>query len=255
MTLELIAFRPPPGAWKAFDTVATINEDKAREFFDEDYRAVFRYSRRDGNVLDNPIPGGEYGDAVANGCHSLSISESRGYFRAGLAVGLVQFGSFGSVSWANELGRNAAAASRRLGFPGGHHHFADLEGESKKVAGYAACRDWSEAWAAACIAGGQSAPRAGLYRCGHVPFSARQAYAIKGITCYWAAAGPVPYPPYPRGDSIRQRVPSDVCGIQVDRNIIRTDCFGDGPVLVGTPEIKAAWYAEALAKLTESMLG
>ncbi len=247
--MELIAFRPPPGTWAAFDTVSSLTEDKAREFHDEGYRAVFRYSRRDGTVLDNPIPGGEYGDAVANGCHSLSISESRAILRAGLAIGLVQFGSFGNVNRGNDLGRAAAAASRLLGFPGGAHHFADVEGRGPRNAGPVACARYIEAWAAACIAGGDSAPRAGLYRTGAVGLSARETYALAGITCYWAAAGPVPYPPYPRGDAIEQRAPSEVCDIEVDRDSIRTDRFGEGPILVGTPEIAAAWYGQAMGEL------
>jgi hypothetical protein len=86
-----------------------------------DYKCIFGYSRRDGEVLDNPIPGGEYGDAVANGCNSLAISTSRRYLSKGFALGLVQFGAFGSAAYGTQMGRAAASASRRLGFPGFAH--------------------------------------------------------------------------------------------------------------------------------------
>jgi hypothetical protein len=244
--MELIAFRPPPGTWLGFDTVHCLSEDKAREFYDEGYRAVFRYSRRDGTVLDNPIPGGEYGDAVANGCNSLSISESRNILKSGLAIGLVQFGAFGSASYGTQLGAAAAAVTRRLGFPP-HHHYMDVEGSAPQSAGAGKVRLYTEAWAAA-----YNAPidedLAGLYY-NFTCLDARGLYGLRGVTCYWMAAGPVPFSPHPRGESIRQRVPSEVCGIQVDRDHIRTDNLGDGPLLVGTPEIAAAWYGEAIGHL------
>lgn len=251
--MELIVFRPPPGTWKALDTVAVLNDNQLEAFAGDDYKAIFGYSRRDGNVLDNPVPGGEYGDAVANGCNSLAISTSRRYLEAGFALSLVQFGAFGSAGYGTQMGQAAAASSRRLGFPGGHHHFCDVEGDGPQNAGSRKVKTYVEAFSGAAMAGGSGAPLGGMYY-NFTCMDARQLYALRGISCYWAAAGPVPPQPYPRGNSVEQRAPSTHFGVEIDRDTIRTDRFGDGPMLVGTPEIKAAWYAAALAKLTDDMM-
>jgi hypothetical protein len=248
---ELIAFRPPPGTWKALDTVAVLSDDQLDGFSNDGYKCIFSYSRRDGEVLDNPIPGGEYGDAVANGCNSLAISTSRRYLKRGFALSLVQFGAFGSASYGTQMGRAAAASSRRLGFPGGHHHFCDVEGNGPQSAGPAKVETYVEAYSGACMAGGSGAPLAGMYY-NFTCMDARQLYALRGITCYWAAAGPVPFPPYPRGNSVEQRAPSTHHGVEIDRDTIRTDRFGEGPLLVGTPEIVATWYAQAIGVLAGS---
>jgi hypothetical protein len=251
--MELVVFRPPPGTWKALDTVAVLTDDQLDGFAGDDYKCIFGYSRRDGEVLDNPIPGGEYGDAVANGCNSLAISTSRRYLSKGFALSLVQFGAFGSASYGTQMGRAAASASRRLGFPGGHHHFCDVEGRGPQNAGPAKVKTYVEAYSGACTAGGSGAPLGGMYY-NFTCMDARQLYAIKGITCYWAAAGPVPPPPYPRGNSVEQRAPSTHHGVEIDRDTIRTDRFGEGPVLVGTPEIVSNWYADAIGKLTDGVV-
>jgi len=241
---ELIAFRPPPGTWKALDTVAVLTDEQLDAFHADGYKVIFGYSRRDGTVLDNPVPGGEYGDAVANGCNSLAISTSRRYLSKGFALSLVQFGAFGSAGYGEQLGKAAAAASSKLGFPEGHHHFADIEGKAPQAAGADGVGRYVQPWARSCRDGG---PRAGMYY-NFTCMSARQLYALRGVTCYWAAAGPVPPPPYPRGNSIEQRAPSTHYGVEIDRDTIRTDRMGDGPVLVGTREIVASWYAEAMAQ-------
>ena len=245
---ELIVFQPPPGTWKALDTVAVLTDGQLEAFHGDGYKVIFGYSRRDGKVLDNPIPGGEYGDAVANGCNSLALSTSRRYLKAGFALSLVQFGAFGSASYGNQMGKAAASASRALGFPGGHHHFCDVEGNAPQSAGARKVKQYVEAFSGGLMAGGDGAPLGAMYY-NFTCMDARQLYALKGITCYWAAAGPVPFPPYPRGNSVEQRAPSTHFGVEIDRDTIRTDRFGEGPMLVGTPEIASAWYGEALGVL------
>ena len=108
-----------------------------------------------------------------------------------------------------------------------------------------------EAFSGALMAGGDGAPKGAMYY-NFTCIEARGLYALKGITCYWAAAGPVPPQPYPRGNSVEQRAPSTHHGVEIDRDTIRTDRFGDGPMLVGTPEIAANWYAEAIGALAGS---
>jgi hypothetical protein len=212
--------------------------------FRDGYRWVARYTRPDGVVLDSPKPGGDW-----QGCYSLSIAETRWILDAGLGIVPVQFGVFGDVARGNAVGRAMAQTHRLLGFPGGAHHFLDVEGRGPASAGPAACREYIEAAAATALAGGESAPRVGLYRTGQVPLTARETYRLRGITAYWAAAGPVPPSPAPRCDAIQQRPPGEVCGIACDRDYMRPDNMGACPSIVVTPEIAARLAGEAMADL------
>jgi hypothetical protein len=251
--MELIAYRPPPGVWLGIDTAGDDNSpgnvvtpELGAELYEYGVRWVARYTRPDGVVTDNPKPGGDW-----QGCYSLSISESRDILGAGLAIVPVQFGVFGDVARGNNVGRAMAQTHRLLGFPGGVHHYLDVEGNGPANAGSAACREYIEAAAAAARAGGDSAPAVGLYRTGQVPLTARETYGLKGITAYWRAAGPIPPDPHPRGNAIEQDPPTKVCGILCDTDTMRPDRKGKCPAVVATPEIAAAWDAEALAAALE----
>jgi len=250
--MELIAYQPPPGTWKGLDTAGddnspgnVITPEIAAQLHSEGFRWVARYTRPDGTVLDNPKPGGDY-----QGCYSLSIAEMRWVLDAGLGLVPVQFGVFGDVNYMHDRGRSAAGCARLYGWPK-VHHFADVEGNGPASVSSRECANRIEAWAAANNTGGGIT---GLYRTGQVPLSAAQTYSLAGVTCYWAAAGPQPPNPAPRGDCIQQRLPSHAAGMACDVDYMRQDNMGQMPFIVATPEIAAAWHAEALANLTVNML-
>ena len=193
--------------------------------------------------MSNPQAGGDY-----QGCYSLSLKEMHWILEGGLAIVPVQFGVFGDAAYGLEKGRNAARAATLYGWPE-VHHFADVEGGGPANAGSAKCISYIEAWADGNNDGGGLT---GLYRTGQVPLSARQTYGLRGVTAYWAAAGPVPPSPAPRCDCIQQTPPTKVCGISCDRDYLRQDCMGESPVLVATSEIAISWQADALSPLLGS---
>lgn len=249
--MEIIAYKPPPGVWTGVDTAGdddspgnVITPEIARELRSDGYRWVARYTRPDGVVLSNPKPGGDW-----QGCYSLSIAESRWILEGGLGIVLVQFGIFGDANRGNDAGKAALSCTRKLGIPTDVHHFADVEGSGPASAGPVKCKAYIEAWAAGNNAGGGYT---GLYRTGQVPLSARQTYRLAGVTTYWAAAGPIPPSPAPRGDCIQQRPPSRVAGMLVDVDYMRLDNRGDFPILAATPEIAADWHGEAIGALLSS---
>jgi hypothetical protein len=223
-----------------------ITESLAREFHRDGFRVGFRYTRPDGKVYANPRPGGDW-----KGVYSLSLAERDWMLRGGLAIGLVQFGVFGDPDYGTRNGHHASVAARALGAPRGITHYADVEGSGPAKAGTDAVRRYIQAWALANNAGGDLT---GLYRTGQVPLSSAQTYGLRGVTSYWAAAGPVPPNPLPRGDAICQDTSSRLNGILVDTDTITTDRKGGTPVLLGTPEIVAAWYGEAMG-LCAAQLG
>lgn len=249
--MDLIAYTPPPGVWRGIDTAGddhspgnVITVELGHSLYDEGYRWVARYTRPDGVVLDNLKPGGDW-----QGCYALSISESRDILSAGLAIVPVQFGVFGDATRGQEVGRAMAKTHRLLGFPPGVHHYLDVEGSGPASAGRNACKTYIEAAAAAALAGGDSAPAVGLYRTGQVPLTGRETYRLAGITAYWRAAGPLPPDPHPRGNCLEQDPPTTVCGIACDTDTMRPDRMGLCPTVVATPEIAAAWEAEAMGQL------
>lgn len=252
--MELIAYSPPAGVWRGIDTAGddaspgnVITPALGRDLYEDGYRWVARYTRPDGVVIDNPRPGGDW-----QGCYSLSIAESRDILEAGLAIVPVQFGVFGDAARGQAVGRAMAQTHRLLGLPGGVHHYLDVEGSGPASAGAAGCREYIEAASAAALAGGASAPAVGLYRTGQVPLTGRQTYALRGVTAYWRAAGPLPPDPHPRGNTIEQDPSTRVCGILCDTDTMRPDRLGRCPAVVATPEIAAAWHAEAMAALLVS---
>lgn len=250
--MDLIAYKPPPGTWRGLDTVgdddspgAVITRELAERMHADGYRFVARYLRYDGVVLDGPRPGGEY-DGGPDGCYSLSIRELRDAIDGGLAVLPVQYGTFGDAAHGQRLGKAAVQSARLLGLPQGAHLFCDLEGAGPRSAGPTRITAYVEAWAAAVTAGGFLA---GLYLT-DVGLTARQLYGLRGVTCYWSAAGPVPANPLPRGYSLEQDRLTTVCGMRCDTDTVRTDRMGDGPALVASPDIAAAWHGEAMGMLS-----
>lgn len=246
--MEIIAYRPPPGVWKGIDTAGdddsvgnVITPEIARKLRAEGYRWVARYLRLDGTVPERPVPGGGY-----RGCYELSAIESRWILGAGLGIAPVQFAAFGSAADGNRWGRAMVTAARLLGWPRGLHLFADVEGSRVAAATPAEARAFIEAGAAAKIAGGH---RGALYSTGELPLSSQQLYGLRGVTCYWAAAGPTRAAPLPRGDAIEQDPPTRVCGIRCDTDTMRPDRRGSCPTIVATPEIAASWHGEALGTL------
>jgi len=248
--LDIIAYTPPAGVWAGLDTAGdddspgyVITPELGAELRAEGIRWVARYTRLDGTVLENPRPGGDW-----RGVYSLSIAESRWILEAGLGIVLVQFGTFGDAADGARYGAAAALATSRLGFPGGAHHFVDVEGSGPAAAGSKACRSYVEAWTDDLLAGGPSAPLGGMYLTGQVPLSARKLYALRGVTAYWSAAGPVPPNPLDRGYTIEQQPRSRVCGILADRDTLRPDRMGHCATLIATPEIALDWHLEALTQ-------
>jgi hypothetical protein len=163
----------------------------------------------------------------------------------------VQFGAFGDVGYGEQLGDAAVQSADLLGFPKGIHLFADVEGSRPQKAGPAACEAYIERYAARVIRGHQLGA---LYLTGQVPLSSSLLYGLAGITCYWSAAGPVPANPLPRGYAIEQDRLTTRAGIRCDTNTMRPDRFGRCPSIVATPEIAAAWHAEAMSRLFAQMM-
>ncbi len=256
MTLQIIAFRPPPGVWAGLDTVGddnspgyVITPSLAEELYEKHHiRWIARYMQLDGEVPEKPIPGGEYGPAVANGCWPLSQQESRWILGAGVAIVPVQFASFGGLRAAQRQGAAMVTAARKLGWPLGVHLYNDTEGLYAQQAGYAKVTEVCEAAAAAKLAAGQLA---GQYYTGGI-MAGRSWGGLAGVTSYWGAAGPLAENPYDRGCHIEQDNLTTLCGLKCDTDTMRPDRFGTMPSIIGTPEIRAAWYAEALATLAGS---
>jgi len=246
--MDLIAFNPPPGTWRAIDTAGddrspgnVVTRALAQELRKNGYWAVARYTRPDGRVLANPRAGGDY-----NGCWSLSLAEQRWILEAGLAIMPVQFGVFGDAQYGIAKGQSAADAAVQYGWPKGITHFLDVEGSGPQMAGAKNVTKYVEAWAAINNGAGY---RTGIYLTGQVPLTAHQLYGLVGVSCYWSAAGPIPPNPLPRGYAVEQDPPTTVCGIACDTDTIRTDRMGQGPVLIATVDIAAAWYGHALADM------
>jgi hypothetical protein len=262
--MELIAFRPPPGTWRGIDTAGydhaprtpVIDVQRAQELYALGYRWVSRYTRPDGRVPANPVPGGGW-----QGCYELSIAESRWILEGGLGIWLNQFGIWRDVNGMHDAGKAASQSVRLLGAPAEVHHCMDIEGRGPKNSGPAATRERIEAWAAGRNAGGG---RSGMYY-DNIPLTGFELYRLKGVTSYWQAGAPLSQPPMPRGAGIEQDPPRGdrpddemwlgdkmVCDVLTDTNTSRPDRFGDMPVLLATPEIAAAWCGEAMGMLAGS---
>jgi len=249
--MDVVLFRPPPGAWRAFDTAGdddspgcVVTPELAAAFRADGYRAVFRYTAPDGIVPSNPVPGGDW-----QGVYKLSLAERDWILEGGLAIGLVQFGVFGDASYARRNGMAAAKCARLLGCPPGVTHFMDVEGGKPAAAGPAACRRYAETWAKHNNAGGDLT---GLYRNGLVPLDSRQTYGLAGVTSYWTG-WPVSPNPLPRGECVLQDFPTREHGIKIDPDTIITDGRGSGPVLIGTRDIVVQWYTDAMLGTASAM--
>jgi hypothetical protein len=247
--MRIIPYQPPPGTWKGIDTAGSdhspgnvITRELARALVAAGYFFVFRYINLDGTVLAEPDRhGGDYW-----GCWSLSKAELRWCLEEHLAVGLVQWGTFGDAAAGMMNGEGASECARKLGIPPGVHIFADVEGRRPHLAGAWACKRYIEPHARSVVRAGD---RGGLYYCGQVPLTSRQLWGLRKVTSYWAAAGPVPAPPKNRGCSLEQSPPTEVCGIGCDIDTLRQDRFGETPYLVATPEIDRRWWAAAAGQL------
>lgn len=249
--MRIIAFRPPLGVWRGIDTAGddnslgnVITPELARALRAAGIHWVARYLRLDGTVPARPVLGGGH-----RGCYELSIAESRWILDEGLGIVPVQFASYGSAGLGNKHGRAMVASARLLGWPTGLHLFGDVEGAAVAAATPPAARAYIEAQAAAVLAGGQLGA---VYYTGELPLTGRRIGGLRGVTCYWGAAGPLPRPAYPRMASIEQDPPTRICGIACDTDTMRPDRYGQMPSIVATPEIAAAWYGEALGSLVGS---
>lgn len=256
--MEIIAFRPPIGVWLGLDTVGddhspgyVITPKLAEELREKHkIRWVARYTQRDGEVPEKPIPGGEYGSAVADGCWPLSMQESRWILGGGLGIVLVQFASWGSVRYASKLGSAMVTSCHRLGFPRGGHLYGDIEGKHATVASSADVREFAEASAAAKLAGGALA---GQYYTGEI-MTGRQWGNLAGVTSYWGAAGPLAENPYDRGFHLEQDNLTTVAGLKCDTDTMRPDRFGTMPSIFCTPKTAIEWQAAAIAAVSDPLV-
>lgn len=259
MIVEIIALKPPPGVWRGIDTAGydrspgnVITPKVAARLSGLGFRWVARYTRPDGVVLNNPIPGGDY-----RGCYSLSIAESRWILEAGLGILGLQFGTYGSVSDYAQYGRAAAESADRLGWPKGIHMHMDIEGRAHQKSGPKRIMAKAEAWAGACNDGGH---RSGIYITALL--TGRQLYSLKGVTSYWAAGVDGMQTPGKRSFAVEQDPPRGdypdgdmrlgdkiVAGMLCDTNTLRLDRLRDAPVIVVTYEAAVRWYGDAFMRL------
>lgn len=213
-----------PGViYRGIDTVHALSSKQCEALVAAGYSWVARYLPLDGQVLDEPDRHG--GDHM--GCWSLSIAESRTILDSGLMILPIQWGPSGGdrldAALGHVRGQAMRAAARQLGIPQAVHLWCDWEGRRAELAGALGGRAYLEAWAA-----GESP--AGLYVSLPQPLSGRALYGLRGFTSYWAAANQVEAP-LPRDYAIRQSLPTVVCGIPCDEDVLRPDCLGDLPVL------------------------
>lgn len=159
-----------PAGVKGFDANTTITESQADAFWNAGYRFALRYVGR-----------------TAMKSTDLTASEASMLLSKGFAVMTVQHvqneGWMPSGDLGTEYGKNAAAFTQQIGFPGGVNVWLDLEGVSTSAAAsdvIAYCNNWYAQVAAAGYV-------PGIYIGWDPGLTGSQLYNDLKFSHYWAA--------------------------------------------------------------------
>ena len=198
-----------------FDADVTISADKAKLFKQAGFAFCVRYLTRGA------------GQAKSD----LGADEANGILDAGLGLMAVQHVSKSGWSPTAKLGSSyggyAASNAQEVGLPPGINLWLDLEGVNHSAASedvIAYCNAWFDTVNAAGYVGG-------IYVGANAVLSGDELFWRLKTQHYWQSGSAVPALPE-RGYQMSQRIVAGdvVNGIEIDRNLTKTDSFG-GAVL------------------------
>jgi hypothetical protein len=158
----------------------------------------------------------------------LDAAEAALILEAGLGLMAVQHvaseGWEPTVAKGKSYGENALAHARAVGFPAGVNIWLDLEGVNHSTSAETVIQ-YCNAWFDEVAAGGYVP---GIYVGANAILSGDQLYWRLRTKHYWKSGSTVPDIPQ-RGYCMVQRIVANdaVAGVRIDRNVTRTDSFGN----------------------------
>lgn len=197
---------------QGFDTDTIVSAAVARRFKEQGFQFCIRYIAR----------------SEGRGSSDLSRDEANAILDAGLGLMPVQHvarrGWTPNEALGQAYGTAAAANAMSVGFPTGVNVWLDLEGIAPDVEASAVI-DYCNAWFDMVGAAGY---RPGIYVGANSILDEDALYWRLRTKHYWKSGSRVPDIPE-RGYQMVQRIIQNdiVNGIEIDRNVTRTDGFGD----------------------------
>ena len=206
--MVLVKEEAPVGAL-GIDTIAVLRRSDADALYGYGFKFAIRYL---GSLTTS-----EVADILDAGLALMPVGYSRG-------VGWLPTGPEGISD-----GVRAVKEAQELGLPDGVTVWCDLEGMGGTAADTIA---YTEAWGEELMAAGYIP---GVYVGAGIPLSGMQLYRLNNVHAYWHACSEVPEVDV-CGYQMYQLWPPDqqICGIEVDIDVIQSDRKGRYPVWTKT---------------------